>query len=68
MKPFSELSRLQQSIMLILYKYYPIPMSEGEILEAIAYEGLLFMTDEEFKKCHRELVEKRQYEEKARLN
>jgi len=55
-KKFEELSRVQQSILLVTYRSHPMGMTQEEIEEAIYAEGLLHMSDEEFDKYHRDLI------------
>ena len=63
-----ELSRLEKSILFILYKYDPIPMRNEEIIASIEKEGLMLMTDDEFMEWGRKMYTDKETVRKARLN
>jgi hypothetical protein len=52
-----KLNRLQESILLALYKYDPLPLKVEEIEQFVVAEGLLLMTEEDFREYGRKLVE-----------
>ena len=63
-----ELTRLQKSVLLVLYEYDPIPMQQDEIEAAIIKKGLLAMSEAEFNAYWKNLVEDKEAIKKARLN
>jgi hypothetical protein len=55
-----ELNRLDEAILSVLYEVYPLELTETEIMMKIIEKDLLHMSEEEFIKYRRQLVQSRE--------
>ncbi len=52
----SEVDRMKNAILIVLFEKHPIPMSKDEILAVITEKGLLEMTDDGFNTYRQNII------------
>lgn len=62
------LSRAEMAVMLVLYEYYPLALTESDIESIIIENRLLEMNEEEFQLYWKNLVQTKEIIRKGQLN